>query len=178
MDTLAVSRSDVDGDLLPQSVLRLTRSGLQTIPALIHAASALFFGASLCTLNSGCQQMVAAQAAQTSVDAAQTTAQAATSAAQTTAQTSAQAAQTVLQGAEQIALLAVPTSVIAQANQILAGNNLTNWGKPIAIYTADQMYVFVYAPATHILGKPQPRVLVVDALGRTARLQRLQEQGL
>lgn len=163
---------------MPRSVLRLTRSRFQTLPALIYAAGVLILGVGLCALSSGCQQMAAAQAAQTSVDAAQTTAQAATSAAQTTAQTSVQAAQTVLQGAEQIALLAVPAPVIAEANQILAGNNLTNWGQPIAIYTADQMYVFIYAPTTQFLGKPQPRVLVVDALGRTARLQRLQEQGL
>lgn len=149
------------------------RSGIQTLPALIYALGIPSLGVCLCALNSGCHQMAAAQAAQSSVDAAQTTAQAASNVAQTTVQ----AAQTVLQGAEQIAMAAVPTSVIAQVNQTLTGNNL-NWGKPIAIYSADQMYVFVYPPATQAFGKPRPRVLVIDALGRTARLQRLQEQGL
>ncbi len=118
--------------------------------------------------------MAAAQAAQSSADAAQTTAQAATVVAQDTAG----AAQSVLQGAELIAAAAVPAPILAQVNQMLAGNNLTSWGQPIAIYTADQMYVFVYKPATQVFGPPRSRVLVIDAIGRTARLQRLQEQGL
>ena len=75
-----------------------------------------------------------------------------------------------------VAASLVPTPVWNQASQLLHARGL-NWGKPAAIYTADQMYVFVYPAPYSMIGRPKPRVLVIDALGRTARLQRMQEQG-
>ncbi len=138
---------------------------MTTLARNARTAGAQLLGLLAVLAGAGCQQMAAAQAANTAAQVAGNA-----------AQTAGNAAQSVMRGAQQIAEAAVPTNILAQAAQTLSSNNL-NWGHPQAIYTADQMYVFVYATRGSLFSKSQSRVLVIDAMGRTARLQKLAAEG-
>ncbi len=150
---------------------------------LRRAAVAVPSALALCTAlwaAGGCQQMAAAQAAQSAVPAAQ----AAMQTAQTTVQGAGQTAQAAIVGAQnfvngipgaQLAFSAIPQAVKDAVSNLLNSNKV-DLGKPKSVFVFDGMYILTY-PGAGPFGTGQPRYVVIDTIGYIARLQRLEKKG-